>query len=163
MRKIAKISNLISNTINRLTEALVVLLLVVLSFFMVLSVFYRYVLNNSIYYSSELCRFLLVYITFFGSTVAYKHKAHIGVDVFVEHLPHKAKKSVELFIELSFLLFIVLLFAVSLKFMPMMWLQKTATLQIPYAYVFLVIPISSSIFSIHIINRIMEIIAQWSG
>ncbi|AEA33129.1 TRAP transporter small permease [Hippea maritima] len=163
MKRIVKISNLLSNTINKLIEVLVVLLALILSFFMVLSVFYRYILNNSIYYSSELCRFLLVYITFLGSTVAYKHKAHIGVDVFVEYLPLKGKRFIELLIELSFLSFMVLLFVVSLKFLPMMWLQRTATLQLPYAYIFLIVPVSSAIFSIHIINRLVEIISQWSG
>jgi len=110
MKTVSEVLSFVSDTTNRLTEVLIVFLLVVLSILMVVAVFYRYVLNDSIYWSNEVSRILLVFISFLGSSVAYKHKAHIGIDIFIDRLSGKNKKALNFIIELFFLLFWLLVF-----------------------------------------------------
>lgn len=43
-------------------------------------VFCRYVLNESLFWSEELSRFFLVWLTFLGASCAYYHKVNPGVD-----------------------------------------------------------------------------------
>ena len=159
MKTISRVLSFISDAVNRLTETILVFLLLTLSTLMVTAVFYRYVLNNSIYWSGEVSRILLVFISFLGSTVAYKHKAHIGIDIFIEKLAGRNKKALNFTIELFFLLFWLLVFVESFKLMPIFLIQTTATLEIPYAYFFSAVPISSLLWIIHIINNIFSIIA----
>ena len=159
MKTISRVLSFVSDTANRLTETILVFLLLTLSTLMFTSVFYRYVLNNSIYWSGEVSRMLLVFISFLGSTVAYKHKAHIGIDIFIERLSGRNKKALNFTIELFFLLFWLLVFVESFKLMPIFLMQTTATLEIPYAYFFSAVPISSLLWIIHIINNIFSIIA----
>ncbi len=159
MKTISRVLSFVSDTANRLTETILVFLLLTLSTLMVTAVFYRYVLNNSIYWSGEVSRMLLVFISFLGSTVAYKHKAHIGIDIFIERLSGRNKKALNFTIELFFLLFWLLVFVESFKLMPIFLMQTTATLEIPYAYFFSAVPISSLLWIIHIINNIFSIIA----
>jgi len=159
MKTISRVLSFISNAANRLTETILVFLLLTLSILMVTAVFYRYVLNNSIYWSGEVSRILLVFISFLGSTVAYKHKAHIGIDIFIERLSGRNKKALNFTIELFFLLFWLLVFVESFKLMPIFLMQTTATLEIPYAYFFSAVPISSLLWIIHIINNLFSIIA----
>ncbi len=159
MKTVSRFLFLLSDTINRFTEIIVVSLLLVLSALMVTAVFYRYVLNDSIYWSEEVSTTLLVFISFLGSTVAYKHKAHIGIDIFMEKISGKNKKTLLFIIDLSFLLFWFLIFIESFKLMPMFMIQTTATLEIPYAYIFSIIPISSVIWIIHSISNILKITA----
>ncbi len=159
MKTISRVLSFVSDTANRLTETILVFLLLTLSTLMVTAVFYRYVLNNSIYWSGEVSRILLVFISFLGSTVAYKHKAHIGIDIFIEKLAGRNKKALNFTIELFFLLFWLLVFVESFKLMPIFLMQTTATLEIPYAYFFSAVPISSLLWIIHIINNIFSIIA----
>ncbi len=159
MKTISRVLSFVSDTANRLTETILVFLLLTLSTLMVTAVFYRYVLNNSIYWSGEVSRILLVFISFLGSTVAYKHKAHIGIDIFIEKLAGRNKKALNFTIELFFLLFWLLVFVESFKLMPIFLMQTTATLEIPYAYFFSAVPISSLLWIIHIINNLFSIIA----
>lgn len=49
-------------------------------------VFYRYVLNNSLFWSEELARYMLVWISFLGATTAYYKGLHPGVDFIVSRL-----------------------------------------------------------------------------
>ncbi len=160
MQTVSKVLSFVSDTINRFTEVIVVSLLLVLSTLMVVAVFYRYVLNDSIYWSGEVSRILLVFISFLGSTIAYKHKSHIGIDIFIEKLSDRNKTILNFIIELSFCLFWLLVFVESFKLMPLFLMQTTATLEIPYAYFFSVIPISSVIWIIHTVSDMAKIMVK---
>ena len=39
-------------------------------------VFFRYVLNHSLFWSEELARYILVWLTFLGASVAYRRGVH---------------------------------------------------------------------------------------
>ncbi len=149
-----------SDTLNRLCEWLVVSLLLSLSILMVVAVFYRYALNNSIYWSGEVSRFLLVFVSFLGSSVAYKKSAHIGIDVFYERLGDRGKRVLRFIIALVFLGFWLLVLAESFRLMPTFMIQRTATLEIPYFYVFSIVPITAAIWIVHLLSDITGI---WAG
>jgi len=56
-------------------------------------VFFRYVLNQSLFWSEELARFLLVWLTFLGASSAYYRKVNPGVDFLYAKLPPLLKKT----------------------------------------------------------------------
>jgi hypothetical protein len=49
-------------------------------------VFFRYVLNHSLFWSEELARYILVWLTFLGASVAYRRGVHPRIDLFVSRL-----------------------------------------------------------------------------
>lgn len=51
----------------------------------------RYGFNYSFSWSEEICRILMVWVTFGGSAYAFKVGAHIGVEALVQVLPEKLK------------------------------------------------------------------------
>ncbi len=55
-------------------------------------VFCRYVLNQSLFWSEELARFLLVWLTFLGASCAYYRKVNPGVDFLYAKMPWRLKK-----------------------------------------------------------------------
>ncbi|MEA3478133.1 MAG: TRAP transporter small permease [Bacteroidota bacterium] len=59
-------------------------------------VVFRYIFNNSLSWSEELIRYLFVWLTFLGGTLAIKNKTHIGVDFFIELLPVKYMKYIRI-------------------------------------------------------------------
>lgn len=52
----------------------------------------RYVFNSGIAFSEELSRWLMVWLTFLGATVALRERAHLGVDTLIIMLPPLGKK-----------------------------------------------------------------------
>ena len=52
----------------------------------VVQVFCRYILNSSLFWSEELARYMLVWLSFIGATVAYYHHLHPGVDIITSRL-----------------------------------------------------------------------------
>jgi TRAP-type C4-dicarboxylate transport system permease small subunit len=51
----------------------------------------RYVFNSGIATSEELSRWLLVWLTFLGATVALREHAHLGVDTLIRALPPRGR------------------------------------------------------------------------
>ncbi len=158
MKSLYRVLKGVSDAVNRVCEWLTVLLLLSLSILMVVAVFYRYVLNNSIYWSGEVSRILLVFVSFLGSAVAYKRSAHIGIDVFYERLSDRGKRVLRFVISLFFLGFWALVLIESFKLMPMFMIQRTATLEIPYFYVFAIVPFSAALWILHLISDAIGII-----
>ncbi|SMC18841.1 TRAP-type C4-dicarboxylate transport system, small permease component [Desulfacinum hydrothermale DSM 13146] len=123
-------------------------------------VFCRYVLNHSLFWSEEVGRMLLVWITFLGATAAYKRKAHVGIDLVVRRLPPPAEKAAELVVlALSLIFFFVLVFY-GIQFMGFIAGQKTAALGIPMGLAYAVIPLSGLIFSVHALSQLLQAVRK---
>ena len=152
----SKLINLVSYYIDKIICFIVIILTLVLSVLMAVGVFYRYVLNNSIYWSGEVSRYLLVYITFLGATIAYKRGAHVGIDIIVERFSEKVRKIFHFTIHLTFIVFWLIILIKSFKLYPLYILQKTATLEIPYAIPFTALPVSAVIWIIHGIDELCK-------
>jgi len=148
--------NKLSYFIDKIVCNIVIFLTLILSILMAIGVFYRYVLNNSIYWSGEVSRYLLVYITFLGATIAYKRGAHVGIDIIVEKFSPSIQKIFHFIIHVSFIIFWTVILFKSFKLYPLYMLQKTATLEIPYAIPFTALPLSAVIWIIHGVNEIVN-------
>ncbi len=156
MYRLSKFISKLSDMINKQISLFVVLLIFLLSLLLGVNVFYRYVLNDSIYWSNEVSRYLLAYIVFFGATMAHKNKVHIRIDMIFIYLSQKSRKSIEILISLFFIIFWILVLLGSIKLFPLFMLQTTATLQIPYAIPFSALPISAVIWIFYCIDDILK-------
>ena len=63
----------------------------------VLGVGSRYLLGNQIRWTEELATFLLVWLVFCGSAIAYYDRAHLGINLLVESLDPAARKITRIF------------------------------------------------------------------
>lgn len=77
--------------IARWIEAVCVALLVADFLVVAVSVFFRYVLNNSIGWSEEVARLLLLAMAFLGAALAYPRRAHVSLAFLLSRLPHKIR------------------------------------------------------------------------
>jgi len=69
----------------------------------------RYVFNHSLGWSEEICRFLVIWITFGGSAYAFRKGVHIGVTALVNIMPSKLRFLINLFSKLATIFFFVVL------------------------------------------------------
>lgn len=74
---ITKALNLIDSFLNRLLQALLLLITTAVTW----QVFSRYILNNPSSFTEELARFLLIWLTLLGCAFAYRHNSHLGLDM----------------------------------------------------------------------------------
>jgi len=64
------------------SDSFVLILFWVLAGAVFLQFFTRYILNDSLAWTEEIARFLLIGVTFFGSIMATRKQSHIAVEFF---------------------------------------------------------------------------------
>ena len=79
---------------DRAADGVLAALGALLTGIVLVAVFFRYVLNQSISWSDELVRYLFVWFTLLGAAVTLREREHIRVEYFVEHLPPRARRLV---------------------------------------------------------------------
>ena len=112
-------------------------------------VFFRYVLNHSLFWSEELARYLLVWLTFLGSSSAYYRKVHPGIDFLFEKMPASLKKIATLCVRIASLSLFGVMIIFGFRFACFVRLQISPALYLPKWIVFSIIPLSGLILFIH--------------
>ena len=85
-----------------------------------LAVFFRYVVNQSLFWSDEVVRYLFVWFTLLGASLVLRDRRHIRVEYFVDRMPRGVRRAVEFFG-----LLLILAFNVFLVVAGFLWVQET--------------------------------------
>jgi TRAP-type C4-dicarboxylate transport system permease small subunit len=76
---------------------------------MMLQVFFRYVMNNSLQWSEEAGIYLMIWMVFLGSSLLMKKSEHISLTALIRKFPVKITVAVTLFSRIIVLIFLVFL------------------------------------------------------
>ncbi|MBW1696873.1 MAG: TRAP transporter small permease [Deltaproteobacteria bacterium] len=125
----------------------------VMTIIILLSVFWRYVLQNSIFWSEELSKMLMVWMTFMAAPVALQRGIHIGI----QSLLNATKGRVHYILLVTAQLIIIVLMAVCVKEgFELAWFarrQKASSFELSMIWPYLSMPIGSfMIFSVSMEN-----------
>lgn len=143
--------------INRLVEYGLFALGVGIAVVVAIQVFCRYQLNYSLFWSEELARFLLIWLTFLGTTTAYKRQVHPGVDIVFKRLQPAAQTVVTIAVHLVSSVFFVTMIYYGAAFAWFVRFQITPALHLPKWIVYAVVPVSGVILLFHCIGFLLEI------
>lgn len=84
----------------RWEDGLVLVIFWVLAFVVFLQFFTRYVLNDSLGWTEEIARFLLIGVTFVGSVMAVRKESHIAVEFLYRWVPRPLRRVAQSLIDL---------------------------------------------------------------
>lgn len=93
-RSIGSSLDALSHGANRLVEWVMVALLTAMTLLVGVQIAGRFVFEYSIFWSDELARFLLIWISFLGMSVGVRRGAHPGIDSLVRALPPRSARVV---------------------------------------------------------------------
>ena len=139
----------VSQALNRRVKGVVCAMGMVMALVVAVQVVARYAFNHSLFWSEELARFLLIWLSFLGATVAYCHGVHPGVDSLVRRLPERWRTAAAL---LSFLAGAVLFTVMVVSGTQFAWfvrLQIFPATGIAKWIIMMVVPVSGVIFLVH--------------
>lgn len=111
---------------------------------------------ESLTWTEELSRYLLVWSTFLGATMAYKRGMHISVTFFVDLFSPRIKKAIIIFSVILSMLFFVVSINFGIKLMTLQIFQISPALRLPMRWVYLGLPISFLIMLIHGFSIVLE-------
>lgn len=101
-----------------------------------LQFFTRYVLNDSMSWTEEIARYLLIWVTFVGGAISIRRGTHIGVEVMLQFLPPAMVRILRFVIDIVSVGFIGLLFWFALKISERMQIQTMMVVDVPMSVVY---------------------------
>lgn len=159
-KKITVILNTLSNYANKGASWWLIIALGLMSILIGAQVFCRYILNNSLFWSEEVGRILLVQITFLGASIAFKNGVHPSIRTFTDFLSPKNQMRVHLFTLVIALGFFTILAWYGAHFAVFISKQITPSLGISKSITVAIIPIASTIAALHAMAGIVSIISK---
>jgi len=133
------------------------LLLVMASFVVLIAeVLLRYVFGSSMEWTDEISRLLLVWMTFTGIGLVILERKEIFAQVFTQKLSGQAKKYWSNFIDILTLAFNVLLIIFGLQMTHFSWDIKTESMDLPFSYFYVSIPIGAFLAAVYLFKRILS-------
>ncbi len=107
-------------------------------------IFWRFFLNNSLSWTEETAKFLMVWMVFMGIPLALKSGAHAAIEALPNALPQKSRQALYAFIYMSILVLMVVLVHQGWFFALNAKNQETSTTQISMMYVFISMPVGAA-------------------
>ncbi len=123
-------------------------------------VFCRYILNSSLFWSEELARYMLVWLSFFGATVAYYRNLHPGVDVLTSRISVDKQRLVRLLVHVTSMALALVMVISGLQFAWFVRLQISPALAIPKWIIMAVIPVSGIVLLVHSLAFFLKTLQQ---
>ena len=118
---------------RKIIDSSVIILISVLSAVVIIQVFCRYVLNNSLTWSEELARYAQVWLIMLGSVILFRKKGHLAIDIVTASLPKKVKYFTDCIAHIAIIVFftIITYYGITLtqnaarQFSPAMMMQMS--------------------------------------
>lgn len=131
--------------LDKAIAALLVILMALMVFNVTWQVLSRYVVQNPSSFTDELSRYMLIWLGMLGAAYVAGQEQHIAIDLLPNRLVGKPKMKLMMFINVIVLFFafsVMVLGGINLVYITFILGQKSATMQIPLAYIYTILPFS---------------------
>lgn len=112
-------------------------------------VFCRYVLNDSLTWSEELLKILLVWFCLLSTTIIAVQREHVSIVVFKEMMPKKVNLSLTFISQVLMLAASIIVLIIGIDFVLVAGSRMTPALRIPYRYTYSAIPVAFAILTLY--------------
>jgi TRAP-type C4-dicarboxylate transport system permease small subunit len=145
--------------IDQLLEKFVAAIMAILVVDVLWQVISRYILSSPSSFTDELAGFLLIWVGLFGAAYVAGKNEHLAIDLLLQRSGPRRRKFLEIFISAC-----IITFALTVLIIGGTWLVytrfaldvKSAALEIPLGYVYIVLPISGLLIVFFTIDNLSQ-------
>jgi len=131
--------------LDRLLGSVICVLMAAMVLNVLWQVFTRFVLRHPSSFTEELARYMMIWVGLLGSAYAAGKKSHLALDLITARLHGARKRTSELIIHSSVLLFSLAVLVAGggrLVYIQLSLGQQSAALQVKLGYVYLAVPLA---------------------
>jgi len=144
---------------DRILRFLCAALMGAMTLAVILSVFFRYVLSWTAAWSEELITVFFISTTFLGTAMVSRDDEHINIDFIFHGKSRRRKAIIRLLISIVVILVQIIIFSAALKWIAVSGDLKTPGLEIPFKWLYSLLPASSVLVSLYETVKSIENIA----
>lgn len=145
-----KFVNSVSAVLEQIAKWLAIVSTGVMWLVMCYAVIMRYALHNAPVWSDELCRYCLVWLTFYGGAVALRRRSLANMNLLVNLFPPKIRKWINVVVGILcvILLAAFTLWSVQLVMSRSVQIQKSPAMGLPLPIVYSCLPIGLGLMTL---------------
>jgi TRAP-type C4-dicarboxylate transport system permease small subunit len=151
MRAVEKFFKILETVIN----AAVIVFLALMVVNIAGNVILRYVFRVPVSWAEELARYMMIWLSFLGMSLALKDNEHVGLTFFVKLFPKKVEIVLKIISRLVILVFLIFVFINSLDVIPILSRQKSAALRLPMYIPYLSVTVGSVLMMLYVVYQFL--------
>lgn len=105
------------------------------------SVIMRYVFKSAPFWAEEVARYLLVWTSLLGASIAFENREHVGIEFITDKLPSKIKNKLLLIMDILTLIFFTFVIIYGIKATILGWKTVSPATGIRMSFPYLGIPV----------------------
>ena len=102
-------ANVLGNYLAKVTISIVIILAAVMVLTVLVGIFFRYVLHNSLSWSEELARYLMIWAALLSISIGIKDKEHVGIQLIIRNISIKYARILNLLVNVIICIFLSVL------------------------------------------------------
>ena len=118
---------------------------------MSVQIFLRYVLNDSLIWSEEAARYLLIAIAFLGCATGCRKACHIRIDVIDLVLPPRSRRALSLAVDAIVLFYVAYVAWLAIEIIPILGRQPSTAMRMPMWIAYGVIALGFALAALRIV------------
>lgn len=123
----------------------------------------RYVLRMPFSWGEELARFLQIWLTFMGASLAFLVGGHASIQMLLDRLPEKARRITRVGTALLAGLLFLILVVKGMRLVLFTWSDESPALSLPFGIVYLALPVASGIIFLTQMRDIWQLVQPDRG
>ena len=154
---VTRVANKVLDTINSLLEYMMGIFMVVLVAIVFSEVIRRYIFNDPTHWSSELCRFILIWMTFTGASIVTRLATHLSMGFTIHRFVNKKlSKVIKVFVSVCITVVMIIITYYSAKVTLLAGFRAAPMLQIPMYYPWAALPVNAAIMVVYMIAETIK-------
>jgi TRAP-type C4-dicarboxylate transport system permease small subunit len=146
----------ITRITRHVEETFPALLIGILTLVVSIDVFSRYLWNRPIKGAGELAMLMFTWQVFVGAAAALRRGLHVNVDIVILRLPARGRAALSLVVNLCILAMTIIVGVMGWNYAFTAKNQWIQTLNLPFTWAILAVPLSCLLMSVHLIRNIYE-------
>ncbi|MBY5927378.1 TRAP transporter small permease [Halomonas denitrificans] len=156
MHSFLRVANTAIWHFNRLIGWGLALLLLIMTVLIFWQVFARFVVGSPLFFSDEIARFSMLWLTFIGAGYAYRHGALISVDIVLEYAGERLARLLRIVIVLCSALFAFVMIKYGLELVGRVASQTAPSTRISMMWPYLAIPAGGVVILINSLGLLID-------
>ncbi len=142
--------------LTRLVEWMLVGLSALIFVVVFLQVLFRYLLRQPLFWSEELPRYLLIWMSFLAAALAQKSDAHINITLCLAPLSIRARQVLKVLTDVIVLAFLWILIYSGGLVTSITAHHRSTALQLPMGLVYAALPVGAILMSLYLVLQIAD-------
>lgn len=146
----------VMTVLERATVAVALLLLVAMVFTTGAQVASRYVFDLPLVWTEETGRHLMIWMVFLSSTVVYRRRQHIAIDLIGSRLGPRGRAVASIFVTLVLAFFFVLMVRYGWELTTRTMGQRSSALRYPMGYAYAALPVGGALLLLYAVESVVR-------